>query len=318
MCLKPVPVWIDKTMRSKNGKKVLRFTPPMSAPVGRLVSDTATQPDMFVPCGKCVLCRSALRREWIKRMRLELFSNPDATFITLTYDDEHCPEGVNKPDVQNFIKRLRNLKRDYGITLPKFKYFICSEYGSRTYRPHYHGIIFGVDCVRAQFMRAYVATTKVDNGRRYPVISSRVLERVWRNGFVSIDAVTPSSIRYVSKYIVKGDNDFDMDGYFPNFYLYSRRIGTGLFLRKDGMTDFAYSSFGRGRMLIDRDGYEESAPRFLRRYFDMYDADFAEEIASKRRDFALHKPPSDFDSAKARAEFIINERAKYKQKEILT
>lgn len=49
-----------------------------------------------------------------------------------------------KPDVQKFIKRLRiKLIRNYGnVSKSKIRYFIASEYGPVTYRPHYHGVIF--------------------------------------------------------------------------------------------------------------------------------------------------------------------------------
>lgn len=49
-----------------------------------------------------------------------------------------------KPDIQNFFKRLRiNLVRNYGnVPSSKIRYFVASEYGPVTFRPHYHGIIF--------------------------------------------------------------------------------------------------------------------------------------------------------------------------------
>ena len=49
-----------------------------------------------------------------------------------------------KPDIQKFIKRLRiNIVRTYGnVPETKIRYFIASEYGPCTYRPHYHGILF--------------------------------------------------------------------------------------------------------------------------------------------------------------------------------
>lgn len=316
MCLKPVPAWYVRGKRTANGKRVLSFTPPMVAPVGDLVCGSSTVPDVMLPCGKCILCRESIRKEWVKRLRLELFSNPAATFITLTYNDACCPEGVNKPDIQRFIKRFRHLKRDYGIDVPKIKYFIASEYGSSTYRPHYHGILFGVDMMRCSAFEPYVATVKVEGNRRFPVYSSPILEKVWSNGFVSIDFVTSATVRYVAKYILKDDNDFDMDGYFPNFHLYSRGIGTGLFLSSDGLSDFAYSTYSRGRLLIDRDSYEESCPKFLDRYFDLRDSDFRDRIKRKRLDYVLHRP-FDLDSAKARAEFVKLTRAKSKQKEVL-
>ncbi len=50
----------------------------------------------------------------------------------------------SKTDVQNFIKRLRYKisKLPYNEKEKKIRYFICSEYGPKTLRPHYHGIIF--------------------------------------------------------------------------------------------------------------------------------------------------------------------------------
>lgn len=46
------------------------------------------------------------------------------------------------PDVQDFMKRLRqNLLRHYNYD-KKFTYFSCSEYGGHTQRPHFHLLFF--------------------------------------------------------------------------------------------------------------------------------------------------------------------------------
>ena len=49
-----------------------------------------------------------------------------------------------KPDIQKFIKRLRiKIIRKYGnVSQSKIRYFVASEYGPVTFRPHYHGILF--------------------------------------------------------------------------------------------------------------------------------------------------------------------------------
>ena len=45
-------------------------------------------------------------------------------------------------DVQDFIKRLRiNLQRKYAIS-DSFSFFSCSEYGTRTKRPHFHLLLW--------------------------------------------------------------------------------------------------------------------------------------------------------------------------------
>lgn len=51
---------------------------------------------------------------------------------------------VCKKDIQHFMKRLRD--KIYKLNIPKhekeIRYFIASEYGPKTLRPHYHGILF--------------------------------------------------------------------------------------------------------------------------------------------------------------------------------
>lgn len=49
-----------------------------------------------------------------------------------------------KSDIQKFIKRLRiKIVRKYGnVSKSKIRYFIASEYGPVTFRPHYHGVLF--------------------------------------------------------------------------------------------------------------------------------------------------------------------------------
>lgn len=49
---------------------------------------------------------------------------------------------VRVKDVQDWMKRCRkNLKK---YTKKEIKYFISSEYGPKTFRPHYHGVIYGI------------------------------------------------------------------------------------------------------------------------------------------------------------------------------
>lgn len=112
-----------------------------------------------IPCGKCLECKLEYSRIWADRCMLEAKSYKDNCFITLTYDEEHCPvkehnnklvKTLVKEDLQDFIKALRNyvnykdgkyLKKedsDYKI----IRYYACGEYGSKNKRPHYHAILF--------------------------------------------------------------------------------------------------------------------------------------------------------------------------------
>lgn len=112
-------------------------------------------------------------------------------FLTLTYDEEHVPEGgsLRKSDYQDFMKRLRR-----AIEPRKVRYFHVGEYGSRTQRPHYHALLFGWGPPdREKFT--------VRGG--YPVFTSELLSRLWPLGLHEIGSVTPQSAGYVAKYIRK-------------------------------------------------------------------------------------------------------------------
>lgn len=104
-----------------------------------------------VPCGKCIECMKDKQNSWKIRLTEESKVHKYVYFFTLTYNDDSVPFyndstgvrclSVRKRDVQLWIKRNRMcLHRSIGDF--DFKYFVCSEYGPNTGRPHYHGIFF--------------------------------------------------------------------------------------------------------------------------------------------------------------------------------
>ncbi len=114
----------------------MRCLKPIKAPNGQIVN-----------CNQCLNCRINYTSGWTLRCLYELNNWDSASFITLTYNDENLPKdkGLNPQDLTNFWKRLRfNLSDHYGGKYP-IKYYACGEYGSRTMRPHYHAIVFGLD-----------------------------------------------------------------------------------------------------------------------------------------------------------------------------
>lgn len=113
-------------------------------------------------CGKCKACRVSYTQMWAIRLLYEFSADykKGASFITLTYDNEHLPKdyGLDKDELQRFWKRLRiNLQRKYHEFAPEIKYYSCGEYGEKEKiyfspgskkphgRPHYHAIVFGLD-----------------------------------------------------------------------------------------------------------------------------------------------------------------------------
>lgn len=136
---------------------------------------------------------------WYVRIKEQVKSATSAVFVTLTYDESSLPhdlEGnacVSKKDVQLFFKRLRK-KEPYS----RIWYFLCSEYGPETLRPHYHFILGNCQ--------------ELSN-----------IEKAWPFGFVTIGELNDNRIKYVAKYMIT--KAFAPDYLVPTFSLCSKRIG---------------------------------------------------------------------------------------------
>lgn len=135
------------------------------------------------PCGQCLPCRIQKQREWKNRLMLENLTVNKSAFVTLTYSDECIPEdgGLKKQDYQNYLKRLRNY-----VSPGRFRYFGVGEYGSKTLRPHYHFMFFGLG-----------------------IEDTSEIKKAWRKeggeeiGHVLVGDVTPASCEYICKYAIK-------------------------------------------------------------------------------------------------------------------
>lgn len=160
------------------------------------------------PCGKCEGCLSSRSSDWSVRLAHELKSHELSSFITLTYAVD--VGSVSKRDAQLFLKRLRFLLEPRRI-----RFYLVSEYGDKSKRPHYHAIIFGHDFSKDP------GAHQVRRG----LFTSPLLEKAWGKGHVSSGPVNPATIRYVTNYIMgKGDTP---EGCEPTFSLMSRRPGIG-------------------------------------------------------------------------------------------
>lgn len=106
---------------------------------------------------------------------LELAVTGEGSFVTLTYDDAHLPEdlSVSKEELQRWLKRVRKVA--------SVRYFAVGEYGSRTHRPHYHAVLFGLG----------------------PESATGVVSKTWRMGLSHVGSVTLRSVGYVAGYVAK-------------------------------------------------------------------------------------------------------------------
>lgn len=164
-----------------------------------------------IPCGQCLECRLQHSKEWAVRCMLESKYHTPNWFVTLTYDEFNLPRKeficaenglymqvpyLVKSDVQKFLKRLR--KRLYGSQKGELRYFLCGEYGDKTYRPHYHLILYGLP------LNDLVLFKSLGHGAQTIFYyNSKFLSEVWGKGFVVIAAVNQQSCAYTARYALK-------------------------------------------------------------------------------------------------------------------
>lgn len=197
----------------------------------------------LVPCGRCAWCRKKKRSEWFIRFLAESLDHP-CYFLTLTYSDEWIPmrivddngetfivRGVDAmegfvsigsvpylKDWQDYIKRVRK-----ASVLP-LKFFFVSEYGSLRGRVHYHALIWS-DSPDIQYH----------------------LTNQWHFGDSLVEPAQEGSMKYVTKYILKGSSKKSINERDDNIKTNSSGIGeslwsklVGLYLRSDYDSTFHY------------------------------------------------------------------------------
>lgn len=260
-----------------------------------------------IPCGQCYACRLQYSREWADRCMMEMQYHDESWFLTLTYDDEHLPivhgfdketgevfdfMSLQKKDLQDFNKRLRSqLFRDYkkahpgGETPPRFRFYACGEYGDRTYRPHFHGIYFGLAIPDLEFYRS---------DGRFSYYTSEYLKRIWQRGFVVVARACWETAAYCARYVMKkskGMNKavYDDFGIEPEFVLMSRGgsspDGNNLGgIGKRYFDEHGKEMFEYDRVYVDtgKDSKEFVPPRYFKKLFDKVDAAAASQKVQER------------------------------------
>lgn len=211
-----------------------------------------------VGCGQCTGCMLDYSRDKATQMMMQKYygyhekfdekgnpidtghAYPDGTcwFITCTYSDEYLPthkyvktdtgeicEGIslNIEDEKNFMKRLRN-----NYPQMKIKYVVAGEYGSKSLRPHYHYIIFGLPLEQEKFKTAHT------NGLGQRTWKMEKLEKIWGMGYVEIGRVDWRSCAYVARYTLKkafkkNKAWYLSQGMVPEFIAWSNGIGKDFF-----------------------------------------------------------------------------------------
>lgn len=165
-----------------------------------------------VPCNGCDVCRLRRKRLWADRIMLESYSHGDSSFVTLTYSDDHLPEGgtLVPDDVMSWVKRLRARLSE---TKRKIRYFIAGEYGDESWRPHYHAAMFGLS-----------------------ELDTPLVQDTWMKGFCTVSQLTPERAAYTAGYVTKKmtkKEDVRLVGRHPEFTRMSLKPGIGALAMQD-------------------------------------------------------------------------------------
>lgn len=160
-----------------------------------------------VPCGHCLNCMIKKQSQIEFLAKKELIDNyqagQSASFVTLTYDDNHVPlneEGfltLRRSDMQKFLKRMRR-NMEYHNRKRDFKVLYCGEYGDgshsssktgvSTCRPHFHIVFIGLSPEEVRFYT----------------------RKLWNYGLCDIGPLGAGGIRYLCKYMTKSIPDKDV------------------------------------------------------------------------------------------------------------
>lgn len=248
-CYHPIEAWdySPEQLNFLDKRNILFREPPMELRQEMIRQGRR----LLLPCRHCVGCRLSKSREWANRVVMEQLYHEDSWFLTLTYDDEHLPRSfpvdkatgeilsvhssLVKVDLQKFMKRLRFNSHQ------SIRFFAAGEYGSITYRPHYHLLLFGLQLSDLEVIR------KSPLGDEYYI--SQLISKCWDKGFHVLGKVTWQSAAYVARYTMKKATHgydpryYDAAGIEPEFQVMSNRPGLARQYYDDHPDLFDYQSY---------------------------------------------------------------------------
>lgn len=250
---------------------------------------------LLLPCRHCVGCRLSKSREWANRVVMEQLYHEDSWFLTLTYDDEHLPRSfpvdkatgeilsihssLVKSDLQKFMKRLRFNSKQH------IRFYAAGEYGSTTYRPHYHLLLFGLKLDDLEVIR------RSPLGDEYYI--SQLISKCWDKGFHILGKVTWQSAAYVARYTMKKATHgydpryYDAAGIEPEFQVMSNRPGLARQYYEDHPDLFKYQSFNVSTPQGGRKMYPSDY--FRRLYHDGHERELFERSLETRKSLEVEQ-----------------------------
>lgn len=262
----------------------------------------------YVPCGKCADCRRKIARSWKFRLLSELTylksKGWNVAFCTLTYNESSLPyipqscfkrmadyraiKCFSREDVSSWICNIRHwCKYHFRFVGDKsLMYFVASELGSITQRPHYHAILAWPSELDYERMHS-VCSYYWEHGFLFP------RHYLGDKGMLSFEVVGDYSkvLSYVSKYVCK-DLDFmasiaDVElnrgtKVFKNclpFHVQSRSLGWRYFESLSAVDKFSLLS--SGQTFLGNSDFLEPLPLYIRNKL-VFDNDYIVTSSGKR------------------------------------
>lgn len=174
-----------------------------------------------IPCRSCLDCYNQSRREWIARSVAEAQCHDKMLFVTLTYDDEKIPkvEHVDR-DTGEVLFHHTLRYRDFQLFMKKFRkefdipirFMCCGEYGSRTFRPHYHAIFYGIGLSDIPDAVPHSRSKTGDF-----LYSSEYLDKLWKKGYTLVADANTATIAYVAGYVAKKADTVEAKSFYDYF-----------------------------------------------------------------------------------------------------
>ncbi|AXH77080.1 MAG: replication initiator protein [Microviridae sp.] len=170
--------------------------------MAQCISPFKVETGFFAPCGKCVFCRKRRAAGWSFRLQQELINADTAWFVTYTYDNENIEFSQNnmptlvKKHFQLYMKKLRHDAKKTGI-----KYYAVGEYGTKSWRPHYHAILINVELEHVIGLAN--AVFALNNKELALNGTYEFTNENWDKGHMTVGRVNKKTIKYVLKYITK-------------------------------------------------------------------------------------------------------------------
>lgn len=229
---------------------------------------------LSLPCGQCLGCRLDRAKAWSLRIMHEASLSRDNCFVTLTYDDAHLPpaSSLRHLDFQLFMKRLR--KRFSGRSV---RYYMCGEYGSINFRPHFHACLFNVSFSDQCYFRRSDSAVGSDSA----IYTSPSLAALWPLGHSSVCPLTLQTAGYTARYVISkvtGDAAAShYSGRTPEYNRMSLRPGIGY----GWWRQFHQSDISPLDAVVDSSGRRSPVPAYYDKLFKRSGADLAEVKAQR-------------------------------------